>query len=126
MDLTVTKGQVVHFSATNAGKFPHNVTFLNGTEKYDLFAQPLTTGQAGTADFTFDEAGTWKMYCPVDSHADKGMVGEVTVLAEQVTTPGMPTTGQGSDQSPFVVGLLGAALLGSGLAVRRRLASRKI
>lgn len=120
---TVTQGQPVHFTIKNAGKFPHTVTFMKDAEMMTLTAQPLKGGESATADFTFDKAGTWNMHCPVDSHADKGMVGEVVVM--DATSPGMPSTGQPFDQSPLLLGgLLGLTLLAGGLALGYRKAKR--
>jgi plastocyanin len=120
---TATQGQPVHFTLTNAGKFPHNVTFMMSTEMVTLLAQPLASGQSATADFTFDQIGTWDMHCPVDSHAQKGMVGQVIVAA--AAAPGMPITGQPQGQLPLLAGGLAAiVLVTSGLLVLRRRAIR--
>jgi LPXTG-motif cell wall-anchored protein len=120
---TVTQGQPVHFTINNTGKFPHNVTFMQGAETVTLEAQPLAGGQSGTADFTFDQAGTWEMHCPVDGHAGKGMVGQVIVTA--ASAPGMPITGVAMSQAPLLVGgLLGMVLIAGGVMFRRRRANR--
>jgi plastocyanin len=114
--ITVTQGQTIHFTVNNTGKFPHNLTFMNGGVMTDLMAKPLNGGQSGTADFTFNQAGTWEMHCPVDSHAAKGMVGQVIVVA----AAGMPATGQAADQATLLLsGLLGIILLTGGLVVLR-------
>ncbi|MDQ6693702.1 MAG: cupredoxin domain-containing protein [Chloroflexota bacterium] len=152
MTVNVPMGQPVHFIANNTGKYPHNVTFVVNDSPVTLFAQPLAGGASGEADMTFTAAGTWRMFCPVDSHADKGMVGQLIVAAAAAqaaptaadsgnseyggtssgasgassNVPGMPTTGQGSDSSLPLAGVAGLALLVSGLVVRRRLAGRKI
>ena len=118
--ITVTQGQTIHFTVNNTGKFPHNLTFMNGGVMTNLMAQPLNGGQSGTADFTFNQAGTWEMHCPVDGHAAKGMVGQVIVVA----AAGMPATGQAVDQTtPLLGGLLGIVLLTGGLVVLRRRSS---
>jgi uncharacterized cupredoxin-like copper-binding protein len=119
---TVPLGQPVHFVVTNTGKFPHSVTFSKGGKFITLFGANLAPGTSGEADFTFTEAGTWTMYCPVDSHAERGMTGQVTVLA--AGAPGMPTTGQ-ADPGPLPwLLLLGLVLVNGGLLLRRRFASR--
>ena len=46
-----------------------------------LFDTNLKPGETRTADFTFSQAGKWEMYCPVDSHKQRGMDGSVTVAA---------------------------------------------
>lgn len=120
--LTVTQGQTVHFNATNAGKFPHSIAFKNGDKTMMLFATPIAAGQTGSADFVFTEAGTWQMYCPVGTHAAKGMVGTVTVQAMMVPAPapGMPSTGTGNSGLDGLLALAGGALLAGGLLLRRR------
>src|SRR5690349_1519397 len=115
---TVTVGQPVHFVVTNTGKFPHSLTFAKGAKFITLFAANIAAGQTGMADFTFPEAGTWTMYCPVDSHAERGMTGQVTVLA--AGAPGMPTTGRPAPNPAAWLGLLSLALLTAGVLVQRR------
>jgi uncharacterized cupredoxin-like copper-binding protein len=120
---TATQGQPVHFTLNNKGKFPHNVTFMMGSEMVTLLAQPVAGGQTANADFTFDQVGAWEMHCPVDSHAQRGMVGQVIVNA--AAAPGMPVTGQPQDQLPMLMGGLAAiVVVTSGLVVRRLRASR--
>ena len=120
--ITVTAGQPVQFMTTNGGKFPHNISFKHNGETYTVFAQPIKGGQPGMAEFTFDEAGTWEMYCPVGNHAAQGMVGQVTVLAATapVAQPGMPSTGQGTTGWLVPGALVGLVLLAGGLISRRR------
>lgn len=123
-NVTFTQGQAIHFSVTNTGKFPHNVTFMKDGKILDVFAAPLKGGQSGTADFTFGEAGNWDMYCPVGNHAAKGMVGQALVLS--ASTPGMPSTGHADEGLLLAAGIFGMALLGSGLAARRLMAKRSL
>ncbi len=119
MHATVPQGQAVQVTFTNAGKYPHNMTFEMESTKveYTVFASPLMAGESRTGSYTFPMAGEWKMYCPVDSHEAKGMVGIITV--EAAAAPGMPSTG-----NPTFLGLLliAVGLLGltSGLALRTR------
>ncbi len=119
---TAMQGQTIHFTATNTGKYPHNITFSKGGATLNVFAQPLKGGATGTADFVFPEAGAWRMYCPVGNHADKGMVGTVQVLT--ASAPGMPTTGEPAGTPLVLAGLLGLFLLANGLLLRRRRAAR--
>src|SRR5437763_12713598 len=67
--ITVTQGRTVHFVANNTGKFPHNISFDMKGQMMMVFAQPIKGGSSGEADFTFNDAGTFKIFCPVDSHA---------------------------------------------------------
>jgi plastocyanin len=123
-DLTVVQGQTVHFVVNNTGKFPHSISFQKDGKVLNVFAAPIPGGKSGEADFTFEESGTWIMFCPVANHAERGMTGMAMVTA--LNAPGMPTTGQPADQSVLLAGLLGLALLAGGLVVRRRQAGRSI
>ncbi len=120
-DITVTQGRPIQFIATNSGKFPHNISFKYEGKTSTVFASPIRGGQPAMAEYTFADAGTWEMFCPVGNHAAMGMVGKITVLAAgaSATEPGMPTTGQPSD-SLIPAGLVGLALLVGGLFARRR------
>ena len=115
-DVHVTQGQTVRFVATNSGKFPHNIAFKKDDKNLTVFAEPIKGGQSGDAEFTFQEAGTWQMYCPVGKHADQGMVGQALVLAAG-SSP-LPTTGQPADQ-PLLIALFGMVLLAGGFMARR-------
>ena len=45
MTFTAQAGQVVHFNVTNAGKFPHSVTFVYDGKFTTLFKAPIPGGQ---------------------------------------------------------------------------------
>jgi LPXTG-motif cell wall-anchored protein len=85
---TATVGEVVHFTVTNVGTRPHNVEVERESANIEqkLFDANLQPGETRTADFTFTQAGTWEMYCPVGNHKAMGMTGQVTVLAAAATT----------------------------------------
>lgn len=119
---TATQGQPIRFTVNNIGKFPHSVSFVKDGKFLTVFAQPIAAGQSGVAEFTFEEAGSWTMYCPVSTHAERGMTGTVTVLT--TGAPGMPTTGQPLGLGTLLAGLLAVGLLTAGLLVRRRGAGR--
>jgi hypothetical protein len=76
--------------------------------------------------------GTYDVWCPVDAHRDRGMVGTLTVAgtaaggAAQVPQA-LPRTGQADGGLPLgQAGMLGGLLLVvGGLFVRRRAASRQ-
>lgn len=117
---TATVGQPVQITVHNVGKFPHNLSFeldsANVNQK--VFASNVAAGQSATATFTFTAAGTWRMYCPVDSHAQRGMVGTV-----DVTAPGaLPQTGAGgmARLEGYVGAAVIAALLAGVVLVQRR------
>ena len=122
MNFTVTAGQPVHFTVTNTGKFPHSITFAQGTKFVTLFKTPIASGTSGTDDFIFPAAGTWQMYCPVGQHAEAGMTGSVQVLS--AGTPGMPTTGMPTEVWAPLFALFALALMSTGLLLRQRLRAR--
>ena len=119
---TVTQNQPVHFVVTNTGKFPHSITFAYETKFITLFKTPIKAGESGEADFTFSEAGTWQMYCPVGQHAEAGMTGVVQVTS--TSAPGMPTTGAADSTGIAGLGLLALGLVGTGVLLRRRRPAR--
>jgi len=123
---TVMQGQPVRFSVTNTGKFPHSISFTKDGKFLTVFAKPINGGTTGVAEFTFEEAGTWQMYCPVANHAEQGMTGQVVVMAAGVAgAPGMPSTGQPGAGLLIVVGLFGLALAAAGVIGRRLAAARQ-
>ena len=86
---TATAGEVIHFTITNAGTRPHNleVELESANIEKKLFDTNLQPGETRSADFTFTQAGTWEMYCPVGNHKDMGMEGDITVLAASPAAP---------------------------------------
>lgn len=120
--LSVTQGQTVHFTFTNAGKYPHNLKVELPSRHFEktLFDTNLKPGEAREADFTFTTAGSWEIYCPVDEHEMKGMKGTIEVQA--VGPVGMPVTGEPGTFVPLA-GLLSFLILCSGLLIRRQVRS---
>lgn len=53
-----------------------STTFDNTSAKLE---QTLNPGQSGVLTVTFQEPGTYEMYCPVIGHRLAGMKGEVVV-----------------------------------------------
>jgi uncharacterized cupredoxin-like copper-binding protein len=78
---TAIAGQTIHLRVTNSGGAQHNLAFEQESVGIGqtVFPANLQPGQSGTAEFTFAEPGTWKMYCPVGSHRDRGMLASVLV-----------------------------------------------
>jgi len=89
---TATVGEVVHFTVTNAGARPHNleVELESANMEKRLFDTNLQPGETRSADFTFTQAGTWEMYCPVDDHKGMGMTGDIMVMAASSAAPAPP------------------------------------
>ncbi len=74
-NVTVKVNQPVTLTFKNNGKYPHNLTIA------DLDAQTKTIqpGEIDTITFTPSKTGSFSFKCTVDSHAEKGMVGTLTV-----------------------------------------------
>ena len=76
-------------SVKNTGKFPHalEIELKNG----EIKTRTLSPGQSVQLKAP-DKAGTYTMYCPIDHHKQKGMLGKLTV--------GGSSSGGGSSPSP--------------------------
>ena len=125
--VTVPVNTPVQFTVKNAGTVEHNfkVELPSAGIEQILFAQNLKPGETQTASFTFSQAGSWEMYCPVDDHEGAGMKGTIMVVAAQAAsqggTPGtLPVTGAAGDLTPWGLAVLGLAALGLGLRWTRQ------
>jgi uncharacterized cupredoxin-like copper-binding protein len=87
--LNATTGQAVHFTVRNVGTIDHNleVELESARIEKQLFDTNLRPGETRTVDFTFTQAGKWEMYCPIDNHKQRGMMGDVNVLAVGAPAP---------------------------------------
>jgi uncharacterized cupredoxin-like copper-binding protein len=84
--VTLSKPGTYAFEAENEGSTEHNLEIEGkgvkskggeaGKAKLD---QNLEPGQSGVLTVTFQEPGTYEMYCPVIGHRLAGMKGEVVV-----------------------------------------------
>ncbi len=76
-DLSADPGQI-SIELTNDGEAPHAIEVEgNGVEEESDTIDP---GASTTLDLDLEE-GTYEIYCPVDGHKDRGMVGTLTVGA---------------------------------------------
>ncbi len=73
--LSVKKGDTVAITFKNNGQFPHNLTIPD----LSLATKTVSPGEVDTITFTFDKTGSFSFMCTIDSHADKGMKGTITV-----------------------------------------------
>ena len=73
----VRKVGVVNFEVTNAGKAPHalEIEGPGGEVETDTIAP----GKRATLKADLSRPGTYKWYCPVGDHEDRGMTGKVVV-----------------------------------------------
>lgn len=73
--LSIKTGDKVKLVFQNNGKFPHNLVI----DELKVTTKTINAGQTDTIEFTADKAGSYNMYCSVDSHRQKGMEGTVSV-----------------------------------------------
>jgi uncharacterized cupredoxin-like copper-binding protein len=84
--LTLSKPGTYAFKAENKGSAEHSleidgkgVKSKGGEVGEAKLEQTLNPGQSGVLTVTFQEPGTYEMYCPVIGHRLAGMKGEVVV-----------------------------------------------
>jgi len=100
--MTVPAGQPVTLTLKNIGQVEHdfvvekadvttkviqdsgsNAHHAHGTEQnYDLHIS-AGPGEKSVLQVSVSEPGTYKYFCSVEGHEEAGMVGELTVLAQQ-------------------------------------------
>ena len=76
-DTTVQSGDVT-FNEKNDGQVTHSLTIedVNGQDKE--LQGSVAPGQSGTLKVNLPP-GKYEFYCPIDSHKQMGMTGEITV-----------------------------------------------
>jgi uncharacterized cupredoxin-like copper-binding protein len=84
--VTLSKPGTYAFKAENKGSAEHNLEIdgegvkgKGGEVGEATLEQNLAPGQSGVLTVTFQEPGTYEMYCPVIGHRLAGMKGEVVV-----------------------------------------------
>ncbi len=73
--LTGKAGQPMTVTFKNMGKFPHNFAIA----ELNVKTKTIQPGQEDTITFTPSKAGSFEYTCTIDSHAEKGMTGTLTV-----------------------------------------------
>jgi uncharacterized cupredoxin-like copper-binding protein len=77
-DPSVKAGDVT-FKMTNDGQVTHSLEIEDVTPGHDQELEgDVSPGQSGTLTANL-KPGTYEFYCPVDSHKEMGMEGEITV-----------------------------------------------
>jgi uncharacterized cupredoxin-like copper-binding protein len=76
-DPTVKAGEVT-FKATNDGNTTHSLEIEGPGEETEL-PEDLAPGDSGQVTVDLSKPGTYEWYCPIDSHKEQGMEGEITV-----------------------------------------------
>jgi uncharacterized cupredoxin-like copper-binding protein len=84
--VTLSKPGTYTFKAENKGSTQHSLEIegkglkSEGSEGGEAtLEQVLNPGQSGVLTVTFQKSGTYEVYCPVDSHEQEGMKGEVVI-----------------------------------------------
>ncbi len=72
---TVKKGRPVNIVFRNDGKYPHNLTIGS----LNVATKTIDPGSRDTVTFTPQNSGQFQFSCTVPGHADRGMVGMMTV-----------------------------------------------
>ncbi len=95
--LTIKQGETIRFVASNDGQVLHEFV-LGTTETNDEHAQMMikfpgmehdepymthvNSGQTGEIIWTFNRAGTFAFACLIAGHYQAGMIGDITVTAD--------------------------------------------
>jgi plastocyanin len=114
---------------TNSGQFPHTMHIEGNGVSVDV-APAIDGGSSATGTVTL-APGTYDVWCPVDGHRERGMVGTLTVAgaaaggAAQVPSA-LPRTGDAGPGLPMaqMAVVAGTLLIGGGVFVRRRTGAR--
>lgn len=129
-NVTVKAGETVRFQLSNTGAFPHDLR-IEG-QGFAGEAVPngnVAAGQKTTWEVTFQQAGTYQMWCPVGNHRARGMEGALAVTQVSAPASAAPASGAAATLPrtgglPVLAQLGGAAagllLAGAGWLARRR------
>jgi uncharacterized cupredoxin-like copper-binding protein len=72
-----TKAGEVTFSVTNDGSITHALEVEGPGEEQKT--DDIAPGQSAQVTVDLSKPGKYEFYCPIDSHRDQGMEGEITV-----------------------------------------------
>lgn len=76
-DPTVSAGKVT-INASNDGQTTHSIEVEAPSGDQELKSD-LAPGQSGSMTVDLSKPGKYEFYCPIGSHKQMGMVGEITV-----------------------------------------------
>jgi uncharacterized cupredoxin-like copper-binding protein len=116
--ITVAAGERVQFRIMNTGERIHDLRIEGMGVTFEAVpgSDSIQPGQSAAVNFTFAQAGTYEMYCPVGQHRQAGMDG--TFMVALGGAPGRA----GGPALVAVAGGLGALGLGAlavSMALRR-------
>ena len=100
--VTVPKPGTYEFDVTNNGTTTHALEIEQSGGGGEARTSDIAPGEHKTVKFTFSSGARYEMYCPIDSHKDKGMEGNISVGGAAgggtTTSPGGGTT---TSKSPY-------------------------
>jgi len=73
--ISAKNGEPLEITFKNTGKFPHNLTIAD----LNVATKTIQPGEQDIVQVTPSKTGSFSFVCTVDSHADKGMKGTLTV-----------------------------------------------
>jgi plastocyanin len=81
--VTLSKPGTYAFKAEDRGDDQHSLTIVGASVKGPggevQLNKAVNPGQNGVLRVTFEKAGTYQMYCPIDGHEELGLKGKVVV-----------------------------------------------
>lgn len=81
---------LVRIKVFNDGKIAHSLA-VDGPNGVVYLDGQVDPGKTGTLEVDLDKPGTYTMFCPLDGHRAKGMVGSVTVGGSTPASAAEPT-----------------------------------
>jgi uncharacterized cupredoxin-like copper-binding protein len=72
------KAGTVSFDVSNDGQVTHSLE-VEGPNGEEQLPNDLAPGDSGTLSVDLSKPGKYEFYCPIDSHKEMGMEGEITV-----------------------------------------------
>jgi uncharacterized cupredoxin-like copper-binding protein len=94
--VSFAKAGTYEFKVTNDGQITHALE-IEGKGVEDE-TEDIEPGKTATLKVSLSKAGSYEMYCPIDSHKEQGMKGSVTVGA--MSGGGETTTNQTTTTAP--------------------------
>jgi plastocyanin len=72
---TVNKGDMVELTFKNTGKYPHDLII----DELGVKTSTIQSGEQVVISFSPEKQGNFEFACSLPGHADKGMIGTITV-----------------------------------------------
>ncbi len=69
----------IQFTLTNVARRRHTFNIQDSATGADLFAADVGVNQSVSMSFTPPVEGTYRVYCNITDHAERGQVGTLTV-----------------------------------------------